>query len=66
MTRRRPPIRLRERAFVPTELTLLLHAARMPLLHLLGATAGNGNRAKINLVEFEIVVVAQKPDRDAA
>ncbi len=55
-----PPIRLRERAFTPTEITLLFQLARMSVLNIWGGTAGNWGKRAIQLDEFEIMVVAQK------
>ncbi|MBN1919530.1 MAG: class I SAM-dependent methyltransferase [Verrucomicrobia bacterium] len=55
-----PPVALRERAFVPTELTLLFHLAGMPVLNMWGGTAGNWGRRLLDLDEMEIMVVAQK------
>jgi SAM-dependent methyltransferase len=55
-----PAVRLRERAFVPTELVLLFRLAGMDILHIWGGTAGNWGRRKIDLDEYEIMVVARK------
>ena len=55
-----PPIRLRERAFTPTELTLLFQFAGLSVLNIWGGTAGNWGKRAIDLDEFEIMVVAQK------
>jgi SAM-dependent methyltransferase len=56
-----PPVAVRERAFVPTELALLCRLAGLSVLHLWGGTAGNWGRRTLDLDEFEIMVVAQKP-----
>ncbi len=55
-----PAIRLRERAFTPTELTLLFQLAGLSVLHIWGGTAGDWGKRAIGLDEFEIMVVAQK------
>ena len=55
-----PPVAVRERAFTPTELALLLRLAGMSVLHAWGGTAGNWGRRTLDLDEFEIMVVAQK------
>lgn len=52
---------MRERGFIPTELTLLFGAAGLNVLHIWGGTAGNWNRGPIQLDEMELMVVAQKP-----
>lgn len=53
-------LRLRERGFVPTELTLLFGLAGLTVLNIWGGTAGNWGRRKIDLDEMEIMVVARK------
>ena len=53
-------IRVRERAFVPTELCLLFRLAGMPVLNIWGGTAGNWGRRMIDLDEIEIMIVARK------
>jgi SAM-dependent methyltransferase len=55
-----PPLAVRERAFVPTELILLSRLAGMPVANLWGGTAGNWGRRTLDLDEIEIMVVAQK------
>lgn len=55
-----PAITVRERAFVPTELRLLLQVAGMSVLHMWGGTAGHWERRPIDLDEIEIMIVAQK------
>ncbi len=57
----RPAIRLRERAFTPTELTLLFQLAGLCILDIWGGTAGDWGKRTIGLDEFEIMVVPQKP-----
>ena len=54
------PVRVTERAFVPTELVLLFRLAGMTVLHMWGGTAGNWGHREINLDEIEIMVVAHK------
>jgi ubiquinone/menaquinone biosynthesis C-methylase UbiE len=56
-----PAIRLRERAFTPTEITLLFQLAGLSVLNIWGGTAGNWGKRAIELDEYEIMVVAQKP-----
>lgn len=51
---------LRERGFVPTELTLLFSAAGFEIDHIWGGTAGNWGRRPIDLDEMEIMVVARR------
>ncbi len=55
-----PPLAVRERAFVPTELVLLFRVAGMTVLNLWGGTAGNWGRRPLDLDEIEIMVVARK------
>lgn len=53
-------IRLRERGFVPTELTLLFQLAGLRALNIWGGTAGNWGRRSIDLDEMEIMVLGGK------
>jgi len=55
-----PTIRLRERGFVPTELSLLFQLAGFSVLNIWGGTAGNWGRRPIDLDEIEIMLVARK------
>ena len=55
-----PTVRLRERGFVPTELSLLFQLAGFSVLNLWGGTAGNWRRKRIDLDEIEIMIVARK------
>lgn len=55
-----PPVAVRERAFLPTELVLLFRLAGIPVLNLWGGTAGNWGRRTLELDEMEIMVVARK------
>jgi len=61
-----PAIPVRERAFVPTELSLLFRLAGMSVLNIWGGTAGNWGRRSIDLDEIEIMVVARKTDEPSA
>ena len=53
-------VQLRERGYVPTELTMLCRQAGFEVEHVWGGTAGNWGRRKIDLDEIEIMVVAKK------
>lgn len=55
-----PPVAVRERAFVPTELILLFRLAGMSVLNMWGGTAGNWGRRTLDLDEIEIMIVARK------
>lgn len=55
-----PPIAVRERAFVPTELVLLCRLAGMSILNIWGGTSGNWGRRNIDLDEIELMIVARK------
>jgi len=55
-----PAIAVRERAFVPTELTLLFRLAGMSVLNMWGGTAGNWGRRPLDLDEIEIMIVVRK------
>ncbi len=55
-----PAVGLRERAFVPTELVLLLRLAGMSALSIWGGTAGNWGKRTLDLDEIEIMIVALK------
>jgi SAM-dependent methyltransferase len=55
-----PPLAVRERAFVPTELVLLCRLAGMSVLNIWGGTAGNWGRRTIDLDEMELMIVARK------
>ena len=52
---------VRERGFVPSELFLLLLFAGFRVEHVWGGTAGNWNRAAVDLDEMEIMAIASKP-----
>lgn len=54
-------IALRERGFVPTELTLLFRLAGLRVTQIWGGTAGNWRRGPIDLDEIEIMVIGEKP-----
>ena len=51
---------MRERGFVPTELTLLFQMADLQVLNIWGGTAGNWGRRPVDLDEMEIMVLACK------
>lgn len=53
-----PAMAVRERAFVPTELTLLFRLAGLSVLNMWGGTAGNWGRRPLDLDEIEIMIVA--------
>jgi len=55
-----PAIPVRERAFAPTELRLLLHMAGMSVLGIWGGTAGDWGKRPLDLDEIEVMVVARK------
>jgi hypothetical protein len=61
-----PPVAVRERAFVPTELILLFRLAGMSVLNIWGGTAGNWGRRTLDLDEMEIMVVAAKTAEPSA
>lgn len=58
--RGRRKIPVREKAFTPSELALLLRDAGFEVEHIWGGTAGNWGRRKVQLDEIEIMVVARK------
>lgn len=51
---------MRERGFVPTELTLLFQMAGLQASDIWGGTAGNWGRRPVDLDEMEIMVLARK------
>jgi SAM-dependent methyltransferase len=55
------PLQLRERGFVPTELLLLFGAAGLHVIHMGGGTAGNWALRPLDLDEYEIMVLAERP-----
>jgi hypothetical protein len=57
---------VRERAFVPTELILLLRLAGMSMVSMWGGTAGNWGRRPLDLDEMEIMIVARKSAEPSA
>lgn len=57
-----PPVAVRERAFTPSELKLLLGLAGMDVLNIWGGTAGNWGRRPLDLDEIEIMIVARRTD----
>jgi SAM-dependent methyltransferase len=58
----KPALKVRERAFIPTELSLMFELAGLKPLHIWGGTAGAWGRCKINLDEYEIMIVAKRED----
>jgi SAM-dependent methyltransferase len=52
---------VRERGYVPSELTLLCRMAGFAVEHVWGGTAGNWGRRPVDLDEWEIMVVMRKP-----
>jgi SAM-dependent methyltransferase len=56
-----PPVEVRERAFVGTELVLLCRLAGLEVIHMWGGTAGSWGRRPLDLDEYEIMLVARKP-----
>jgi SAM-dependent methyltransferase len=61
-----PPVVVRERGFVPTELTLLFCLAGLSVLNLWGGTARNWGRKPLDLDEIEIMIVAGKTAEPSA
>ena len=59
-------LRALERGYVPTELALLLRFAGFEVEHLWGGTAGDWGRRPVELDEYEIMIVARRPDEAAA
>jgi ubiquinone/menaquinone biosynthesis C-methylase UbiE len=53
-------VMVKERGFVPTELGMLFRQAGFEVEHIWGGTAGNWGKRKINLDEFEIMVIGRK------
>ena len=51
---------IREKGFVPTELTLLFRMAGLNVEHIWGGTAGNWGKRAIELDEYELMVVGRK------
>ena len=61
-----PTVAVRERGFVPTELTLLFRLSGMSVLNMWGGTAGNWGRRALDLDEIEIMIVACKTAEPSA
>jgi len=57
----RQALPVRERGYVPTELTLLLRLVGFRALHIGGGTAGDWGRRPLYLDEIEIMAIAEKP-----
>jgi hypothetical protein len=60
-----PPVEVRERAFVGTELVLLCRLAGLDVAHLWGGTAGSWGRRPLDLDEFEIMLVGRTAGESA-
>ncbi|MFQ5873559.1 MAG: class I SAM-dependent methyltransferase [Dehalococcoidia bacterium] len=58
-------VRVRERAYTPSELSSLLLRAGLEVEHIWGGTAGSWRKRNIDLDEVEIMVVAHKPTQDS-
>lgn len=56
---------VRERGYVPTELTLLLRLAGFVVEHIWGGTAGNWGQRRLELDEMEVMIIARKVANDA-
>jgi hypothetical protein len=52
---------VRERGYVPSELTLLCRAQGFEVEHVWGGTAGAWGRRPVDLDEWEIMVVMRRP-----
>ncbi len=61
-----PALAVRERGFVPTELTLLFRLAGMSVVNMWGGTAGNWGRRALDLDEIELMIVARKTAEPSA
>jgi SAM-dependent methyltransferase len=55
-----PPMAVRERGFLPTELRLLFRIAGFSVDHIWGGTAGNWGHRPLDLDEMEVMIVARK------
>lgn len=53
-------VHVRERSFVPTELSLMLKIAGFEVKHIWGGTAGKWGKRRLELDEYEIMVVGKK------
>jgi hypothetical protein len=53
-------VMVRERGYMPTELTMLFRMAGFDVEHIWGGTAGNWGRRRLELDEMEIMVIARK------
>lgn len=53
-------VTVRERGYIPTELTLLLSQAGFEIENIWGGTAGNWGRRTVDLDEIEVMVVGRK------
>jgi SAM-dependent methyltransferase len=55
-----PPVPVRERSFVPSELVLLCRLAGLSVQNLWGGSAGNWGRRPLDLDEMEVMMVAKR------
>lgn len=53
-------VEIRERGYVPTEISLLFKLVGFEVEHIWGGTAGNWGRRRIDLDEIEIMIVGRK------
>ena len=54
-------ITVKEKGFAPAELRHLMNMTGFKVLHLWGGTAGSWNKQVLDLDEYEIMVIAEKP-----
>ncbi|MBA7556172.1 hypothetical protein ES705_48871 [subsurface metagenome] len=57
----RKELTVREKGFAPAELLQLIVRAGFHVLNLWGGTAGSWNKQVLDLDEYEIMVIAEKP-----
>ena len=55
-------VAIRERAYVPSELRLLLQTVGFEILHIGGGTAGNWAIRDLDMDEFELMALVRKPE----
>jgi hypothetical protein len=55
-------VEVRERAYIASELRLMLKIAGFETLHVWGSTAGNWRKGPLDLDEMEMMLVAVKKD----
>ena len=54
-------LQVREKGFAPAELMHLLRRAGFNVIHLWGGTAGSWNKESLDMDEYEIMIIAEKP-----